>query len=167
VVLAWTDNITDAQSLWIWRQSGHSAWIFVAFTPPLTTTYTDTSLAPGTTYTYRMQATGETGASGWSNEATAVTVAASPAAPTHLTATAPSPSQVDLTWTSHSDNETAFAIWRATGDGAFVRVGVVAPHTTRFSDTGLTPNTTYTYEVRATNNIGASAWSNPATAATP
>lgn len=91
-----------------------------------------------------------------------------PAAPSNLTATTASRTQINLTWTDNSDNETAFAVWRSTmgvGD-PFSRVGVVAPNITSYSDTGLAPNTTYTYEVRATNNVGASAWSNQPSATT-
>src|SRR6266568_8736087 len=86
-----------------------------------------------------------------------------PAAPSGLTAGAASSSQVNLTWTDNSDNEFAFAVWRQSGGGAFGRVAVLAPNTTSFTDTGLTPGTPYTYEVRAINNAGASPWSNQAT----
>jgi len=39
----------------------------------------------------------------------------------------------------------------------------VVPNATSFTDTGLTPGTAYTYRVRATNNTGASAWTNEVT----
>jgi len=39
---------------------------------------------------------------------------------------------------------------------------VVVPNATAFTDSGLTPATAYTYRVRATNNTGASAWTNEA-----
>jgi probable HAF family extracellular repeat protein len=89
-----------------------------------------------------------------------------PAAPTGLTATVNTANQVALAWTDHSNNETAFAIWRQTGDGAFERVGVVVPNRTSFLDTGVAPKTAYTYEVRATNDFYASTWSNQATVTT-
>jgi probable HAF family extracellular repeat protein len=90
-----------------------------------------------------------------------------PAAPTGLTATVNGANQVALAWTDHSSNETAFAIWRQTGGGAFERVGVVAPNHTAFIDAGAAPKTAYTYEVRATNDFYASTWSNQATVTTP
>jgi hypothetical protein len=90
-----------------------------------------------------------------------------PAAPTRLTAQATSPTQVDLTWTDNSSNETAFAIWRKTGADDWIRIAVVAPNVTRYSDTGLTPNTTYINRVRATNAAGASSWTDEVTARTP
>ncbi len=90
-----------------------------------------------------------------------------PAAPTGLTAT-PGPSgTVNLTWTDNSNNETAFAVWRTGGGSAFARVAALAANSTSYTDWGLTPNTTYTYEVRAINNVGASAWSNQVMVTTP
>jgi probable HAF family extracellular repeat protein len=89
-----------------------------------------------------------------------------PAAPTNLVVTVTAARQVSLVWTDNSNNETAFALWRQTGGSPFVRVGVVTPNRTRYTDTGLTPNTAYTYQVRATNNVGASAWSNKTTTVT-
>src|SRR5947208_14020769 len=88
-----------------------------------------------------------------------------PAAPSGLTAGAAASSQVNLTWTDYSDNEFAFAVWRQGGGAGWGRVAALAADTTRFSDTGLTPGTPYTYEVRAINDAGASAWSNQATVA--
>jgi chitodextrinase len=73
---------------------------------------------------------------------------------------------LNLSWTDNSSNETAFAIFRKSGSGGYVRVGVAGANTTSFSDTGLSPNTTYTYQVRATNDVAASEWSNEASGTT-
>ena len=85
------------------------------------------------------------------------------AAPTGLAARAVSASAVTLTWTDNSANETAFAIWRRDSAGTWVRVGVVPPNTTTFTDTNLAPGTTYTYRVRAIGGSVASDWSNEVT----
>src|SRR2546425_12040976 len=88
------------------------------------------------------------------------TTGTAPAAPTGLTAN-PGPSgTVNLTWMDNSNNETAFAVWRTGGGSAFARVAALAANSTSYTDWGLTPNTPYTYLVRAINNGGASAWSN-------
>ena len=92
---------------------------------------------------------------------------AAPAAPSNLTAAAASGTSVNLAWTSNSTNQSGFIIMRATGGGAFSQVGVTASNVTTYTDTGLVPNTTYSYEVAATNNIGPSAYSNVATALVP
>jgi hypothetical protein len=93
------------------------------------------------------------------------------AAPTNLTATAIGPQEVQLAWADNSDNETAFRLQRKTGAGgayADTTPATVAANTVTFSDTnGVAGNTTYTYQVRAENADGTSAWSNEASAATP
>jgi hypothetical protein len=70
-----------------------------------------------------------------------------PSAPTGLTATAISTSQINLSWSAVS-GATQYRIYRATTSGGpYSLVGTSA--TTSFSDTGLTCNTAYFYVVRA------------------
>ncbi len=90
-----------------------------------------------------------------------------PAQPTNLTATVASGTQINLDWTSNSTNQAGFIIMRATGTGSFTQVGVTGSNVTTYSDSGLVPNTTYSYEVAATNNIGNSPYSNVASALVP
>src|SRR5262249_46554305 len=89
-----------------------------------------------------------------------------PAPPSALTATATSPTQIKLTWTDNSDDESAFAVWRKSAGGDWARIAGLPPNVTTFSDAGLmSPVGSYTYRVRATHGYFASAWSNEATAA--
>jgi hypothetical protein len=75
-----------------------------------------------------------------------------PSAPTDLTATAMSSSQIDLRWTDNSNNETQFAIDRCLGVGCtFAQVATVGPNVTTYADQSLAASTTYTYQVRALN----------------
>ncbi|MCR4399964.1 MAG: fibronectin type III domain-containing protein [Syntrophomonadaceae bacterium] len=92
--------------------------------------------------------------------------AGEPAAPSGLTATAATTSQIDLRWTDNADNEAGFAIERRTGGGDWVQVATTGPNAPVFSDTGLTPGTTYSYRVRAYNAAGFSDYSNTASATT-
>jgi len=88
-----------------------------------------------------------------------------PAAPTGLTATATSQTQVNLSWTAVS-GATSYTILRATTSGGpYTVVGTSA--TTSFSNTGLTCNTTYYYVVQASNGSCSSANSAQAQATTP
>jgi len=84
-----------------------------------------------------------------------------PTAPSGLTATAVSQTQINLSWTDNSSDETGFKIYR----GATL-VTTTAANATTYSDTGLTCNTAYTYTVIATNAGGDSAATSPATATT-
>jgi len=77
VTLTWTAHSTTEQAYAIWRQGGGAAWARVGIMGPGATTYSDTGLTAGTSYTYRVRAIGAVGASGWSNEVS-VTAGASP-----------------------------------------------------------------------------------------
>lgn len=92
-----------------------------------------------------------------------------PTTPTNLIATAITGSQINLSWTASSDNVgvTGYLVERCAGVGCtnFARTLTVPGIT--YSDTGLVPNTSYTYQVKATDAAGNfSPYSNTATATT-
>jgi hypothetical protein len=91
-----------------------------------------------------------------------------PLAPSGLTATAVSSSQINLAWTDNSINEDGFKIERCQNAGCvnFAQVAQVGANVTTYNDTGLTASTTYGYRVRAFNSGGDSAYSNTAEATT-
>jgi len=168
--LAWADRSSNETGFGIDRATN------AAFTNGLAsfnvnanvTTYADTGLAPATTYYYRVRAFNASGASGYSNTASATTPSQAPAAPDNLNATALSSSQVNLAWNDRSSDETGFTIDRATN--ASFTSGLasfnVGTNVTTYADTGLTPATTYYYRVRAFNAAGQSGNSNTASATT-
>jgi hypothetical protein len=91
-----------------------------------------------------------------------------PSAPTNLAAAAASSSQINLTWTDASSNETGFKIERKTGSGGtYSQIATVGAGVTSYASTGLAAGTTYVYRVRAYNAAGNSAYSNEASATTP
>lgn len=100
---------------------------------------------------------------------TAAALPQAPAAPTNLSATAFSRTQINLAWTDNSSDETGFKIERCQGATCtnFVQIATVGAGVTSFSNTGLTKNKTYRYRVRAYNASGDSAYSNIASATTP
>ncbi len=89
-----------------------------------------------------------------------------PAAPSKLQATAVSATEIDLTWQDNSNNETGFAI-DSIINGAFQQIGTVGANVTSARITQLTPQTAYTFRVRALNGTTSSAPSNQVTATTP
>src|SRR4029077_18001859 len=92
-----------------------------------------------------------------------------PTAPTNLTATAASASQINLAWTASTDNVgvTGYRVERCTGAACSNFVQISTPTATIFNDTGLAASTSYSYRVRATDAAGnLSSYSGTATAST-
>ena len=77
-------------------------------------------------------------------------LSAAPGNPSNLTATAVSPTQVDLSWQDTSPREDGFELHRALGSaGTFSPWFTSGPNATAFSDGGLTAATQYCYKVRS------------------
>jgi calcineurin-like phosphoesterase family protein/purple acid phosphatase-like protein/fibronectin type III domain protein len=163
--LAWTDNSTDESGFKIEQSTDGVNFNQIATVGANVTGYSSTGLSPTTTYSYRVRAFNAAGDSAYSNVATATT-AAPLAAPTGLTATPVSKSQINLNWTDNADDEVGFRIERSTDGTSFTQIGTVGPNVTTFASTGLQRNRRYYYRVRATDNFGDSAYSNIATART-
>jgi len=149
---------------------GGSSWsTIVSNTGSTATAYSNTGLAPNTTYTYRVFAVTPLVTSSPSNTASATTASniTAPHPPTGLTATAASSSQINLGWTAPTNNGgsaiTGYKIYRSTSSGTetgYVNLGNV----TSYTNTGVTPGVTYFYKVRAVNALGVSTLSNEASA---
>jgi len=92
-----------------------------------------------------------------------------PTAPSNLTAVADT-FAILLNWDDNSATELGFKIERKNGDSLsvdpFVEIDSVGANVTSYNDLGRTPNTTYTYRVRAFNQVGYSLYSNVITATT-
>jgi hypothetical protein len=163
--LTWADNSSNETNFVLERSTDSQ---FVSVTnitlPANTTSYADTGLSVGTYY-YRVKATNAGGSSGYSNAVSAATL---PAAPSNLTVAAVSSGQVDLTWNDNATNETAYTVERSQDNITWtVLTSGLPPDTTSYSDTSVSPLTTYSYRVKATNASSTSAYSNTATATTP
>jgi len=114
--LAWTDASNNETGFRIERGSALAGpFSLVTTVAAGVTTYNNTGLTASTAYYYRVCASNTAGNSAYSNTASATTQAppvVAPAAPTGLSATAVSQSQINLAWTDASNNETGFRIER-------------------------------------------------------
>lgn len=143
--LTWADPDTNGPGL-----SGYTLYRGTTLLPPLaagTTSYVDTGLGIGTSYTYTLTAQDTAGDTA-SASATAPTFPALNL--TSFTATPTSSTTMTLAWTAND----------ATGQGALkyslARGATVLanPATSPVSDTGLAIATSYTYTLTATDTVG-------------
>jgi hypothetical protein len=171
VRLTWVDNSNNETSFAIERQIGGGAFNALASVGANVTTYTDTTVTEGNTYTYRVKAVNAAGSSGYSISGPVPVLV--PAAPSGLIAdpvqVGKKTDAVTIRWFDNSTNETNFTVARCTGTtAACVLAGAVWTNltttlpagTVAYNDTGLTKGATYSYRVGATNLAGPSAWSN-------
>jgi Fibronectin type III domain len=162
--LSWTDNSGNETGFEIKRATDSAFTQNAVWVGNIQgTIYSDTGLSASTTYYYKVRAEGATQDSAYTASASATTDASGdtvPNSPSGLNASVASGTQVNLSWTDNSGNETGFEIKRAT-DSAFTQnvvwVGNIQGAT--YADTGLNPSTTYHYKVRAEGTAGKSAYS--------
>ena len=87
--------------------------------------------------------------------------------PTNLNASAVSDNQINLSWNDNSTNEGEFLIERdSSPDFNSPVIESVWANSTIFTDSGLSPETTYYYRVKAKNATDSSGYSNTASATT-
>jgi titin len=168
VTISWTDNAFLEDGFKVERKEDGGTFTEVADVGPNsqngTTSWVDNSVNPGTTYHYRV-CTYDLGVqSSYSNEVTTTTAAPVPSAPADLQATAMSPWDINLTWVD-TDYETGYKIERLEA-GTWSVVATVGADVDSYLDAGLTPDTTYEYQLQAFNSAGDSSYSNVATAST-
>ena len=170
VNLAWADNSDNETGFKIERATDAGGpYAQIAVSAAGITHHADTGLAAATAYHYRLRATNAQGDSAYTNVASTTTEAPAPvpAAPTGLVATAVTPDSITLAWTDHASNEAGFSVERATAaDGPYAEIAAPLADVPGHTDTGLQPQSTYHYRVRATHANGPSAYSNTLSAST-
>ena len=175
VVLTWNDPEDDSITGYVIlrrvrvNDTGGDFDVLVANTASAATGYTDTTVAAGLTYTYRIKAINEHGVSErsrWSHIDTPTAPAQEESAeppdkPTGLEATA-SHGQVTLSWNDPGDDSiTGYVILRRVrvnnqGGDFDVLVGDTGSAATGYTDTTVAASLTYTYRIKAINEHGVS-----------
>ena len=103
VTLSWSDNSNNETGFKIQRKTGATGtYTNIRTTGASATAYSDTTVIDGTLYYYRVSATNAAGDSAFCNEVSGMT---SLKGPSSATATAVSPSEIDLTWIDNSASE--------------------------------------------------------------
>ena len=160
--LAWSDNSLAESGFKVERSAnGTGNWTQVITVGANTTAYTDTNVTCSTTYYYRVRAYTASADSSYSNVASAQACVTAPSAPGSLNAASASATQINLTWTDNSDNETGFKIDRSPdGTSNWTAIYTTTVNATSYANTGLTCDTAFYYRVRAFNAGGDSGYSN-------
>ncbi|MEJ0086684.1 MAG: fibronectin type III domain-containing protein [Pseudomonadota bacterium] len=157
--LSWvasTDNV-GVTGYSVERCAGVSCTNFLEVGTPATASYSSTGLTNGTTYRFRMRA--RDAVPNWSTYSSIVEVATTdtqaPSQPGSLAATVASSTQINLTWTTSTDNVgvIAYSVERCQGAGCTSFVEVGTPVSASFNSTGLIPGTTYRFQVRARDAV--------------
>lgn len=169
----WTD-VTGEVKYEIWRYrfntsgaNGYNSinWRFVGSVPANTTTFVDKGLNPGATYRYKVRAIGLQGTAANTQEIIRSPTPDNipPTAPSNLTATNITDTQVTLTWDAATDNDRVYkyqifngSTLIATVSGSYSYAGgadVFTDPPTTYTVTDLAPGTTYFFSVRALDFI--------------
>ena len=158
--LAWTDNSNNEAGFVVERsQSPTGPFAEIGVTGAGVTTYMDTALPPNNTYYYEVYATNSAGNSAFTNVASALTPIP-PATPTNAQPVAITSTTISMTWTNNATNATAYNIFRKmTTASNFAQIASLPPTATSYTDTNLTPGTSYDYHIQAYNIAGYSDFS--------
>jgi titin len=161
IKLTWT-NVTGETGYKVERSTNGVDWTQIASTAVNVAAYTSSLLGENTVYHYRVRAFRTEGDGNYTDSASTRTLLS---APTGMTATATSTTQINLSW-NDSSGETGYRVERLSGTN-WVQLGEnLDADDTDLSITGLIAGTAYSYRVRAINSGGLSGSSNTATATT-
>ena len=161
-----------------WRDVGDSVGLARRSSTPVPTTWTWTGLTPGTSYRFGVIAVNAVGwGSAWSAPSPAISTlpGAVPAgAPTGVVGSNATATSVTLNWTPPANDGgspiTRYVLRLSTDGGATWATPwgyppIITPVPTTWTWTGLTPGTSYRFEVIAVTAVGwGSAWSAPSPA---
>ena len=178
ITLSWDDpDDSTIQSYQVLRRTFGDIFfaVFVDDTGSSGTTFTDSTVEPGTQYEYKIRARNAVGLSAESSSFSVRTTEEPdgiPAAPTGLVAGSRTHNSITLSWDDPGDATIqSYQVLRRPRDGSSYGdnqdtpgLVVVADNTgsagATYTDTSLTPRTRYVYRIKARNSVGLSPVSN-------
>ncbi|MCX7769509.1 MAG: DUF2341 domain-containing protein [Proteobacteria bacterium] len=176
VNINWTDGNNDESGFEIWRCTGagcdpKSGTVVVSL-PANTTSYSNTSLSPMTTYRYLVTVYKlSSGCPGgrWSIDSNIAEITTSITPPSSLTATANNTTQISLSWTDNSSTELGFRIYRCIGTNCndYTLIGTATANATSYIDNSVCKNTIYRYKITAYGSGWETGFSNEVSVTTP
>ncbi len=170
IFMSWFDGADNETDFVIQRQPVPplSPFVTVATIPSQTpggptggNNWTDTGLIPGACYNYQVAASNASGMSTWNiNGPVQMCTQGPPTGPITLSATIVSGEEVNLAWTSANGIVQGYRLERSLDGTTFAVLTTMPANVIAFSDTTVSPNTTYWYRVFAFNAAGDSPASN-------
>jgi len=153
--LSWTDNSLDETNFELYRATdANGPYNFFQLLPQGAVSYTNTGLSPTTPYFYKVRAVNNTAASNYTANTSLTTEpdTQAPTAPQNVIVAERGLTNLVLSWTVSTDNTGIGSYTIETGTGTFL--GTTGSALNEFVVSGLTPNTNYTYRVRAVDLAG-------------
>jgi hypothetical protein len=168
VTVTWRDNAANETSYRLERSVNGGSYLLWIVLGSNTTSYVDTAVTGGRSYSYRVVAANSAGYSAASNSGTATVPvpAIVPNAPSSLVCKTVTRTSIAVGWTDNATNETGFHVERSTNGSTWTRVATLGANAASYNSTGLKSNTSYYFRVRAYNNTGSSAYTTTLTAKT-
>ena len=167
ITLRWTDVAGETGFRVEQRYvASTSTWTAIGLVPAGVTTFTDTGLHEGSTFTYHVVATNASGDSAPSASLTATTL---PAAPTGLSVSAVAWDQINLTWTDRSLLATTYYVEQSSSGTTWTQIGSISdPGAISYTATGpFNGSTTYEFRVHAYSLTGGNSAYATGSATTP
>ncbi|MBF6593966.1 MAG: fibronectin type III domain-containing protein [Thermaceae bacterium] len=159
LILSWTASIDNVGVAFYAVYKGVDTSNKIGTTPASQTSLPITGLPPNTQYTFTVRAVDASG--NISNPSEALTIATSaattgdttpPTAPTNLQASSVTTTSLTLSWSAASDNSGTIAFYDVYANGS--KITSVLGSTLSANVVGLTPNTSYSFTVKALDPSG-------------
>ena len=158
----WNDNSNNETGFTLQRTNPDNSVVSVSL-PANTTSYPDTGLTPGSTYSYRIQANNFVANSAFTAPVQ-ITIPVIPPTPSNGHVTGVTATSVSIAWQLNSTNstnaETGVSVFRKTGSsGTFFQIAMLPAGTTSYTDNGpngagLLTGQFYDYHIQAFNVAG-------------
>lgn len=164
--VSWTAAPSNGATITKYTVTSNPGAVSKSTTSGTATSLVFDGLANGTSYTFTVTATNAAGTGLPSDPSNAVTPAGAPTAPTGVQATA-GDKQATVTWTASSGNGAPVLDYTVTASPGGQSVTTANGTTTSAVVPGLTNGTSYTFTVRARNDVAPGAVSAPSNAVVP
>jgi len=158
ILLLW-DNRDDYHWLQIYRNKDGAGYALLDTIYGWKENYTDPNCVAGSTYCYKIR--GELIGGGYTDYCTEACedAFATLAAPTLLVATAYSATEIEIVFKDNSSSEDDFRLERKEDDG-YSEIATIPANMNYYRDSGLDNTKTYTYKIRAKEDVVYSSYSN-------